>query len=275
MANLDFKNCLGSVAKGTREVYFQFNRTYDVTNDIWYKINNDFIIDSWESAFDYESTDQVNAGDPRTKESVESFKESLTFTMKESYNLSFYRELYDIMNTDEGIIKFVNGGLNIKIIIQFGEGQSVTTIYNCCTAKPSGRLFHQSESAEASIDLEVNINFEAVAVIYENFVIPNPLGNPDVTADITANFTTNILTVTIANLTNSNLIKTSPSALRLTVQNADTGVILATKTVDKTATTITATLTPPANIIYNISYLFLEDTNNMYYKTIGGATMTI
>lgn len=268
MANTDFKNCLGIVRKGSRVIEFQFNRQYDIDNDIWYKMNNDFFAEEWQQTLDYDTEDLIYSGDPRKKQETTAFTETFEITLKENYNQAFYRELSAVMDTDQGLIDFSNGGLNIRITIYFDNTTWKRVTYMCCSPNPSQRVYHQNEGTDATFDMPTLINFESPLIELNGFNVPLPAEIDDVKFTYTLDRVINNVTLSISAIEdNNNLILDKPNNIRVIIYD-NTGVVNYVAYGNSADVPISVTHELVGDMTVEISYLYLINSYGNLYRTV-------
>lgn len=277
----NWNNCLGAVKRGSRILEFQFNRQYDTDNDIWYKINNDFLINEWTETFEYNVITNVYEGDPRQKDAVEDFKELITFVFKDSYNHAFYNELSNSMDLDNDILALGQGGLNLRVTTYFDDiGESYKRYtFLCCSAQPSARPWFITASNESAMELILTLNNEPYLIESLNVTPTLPATINDVAVTTTAvSVLTGTIDYTLDTITDvDGLLLGTTDNIRITVIDKATGITVDELLTDSASVPLAHTflaLTPTSEYLINTAYLYENTAGGKFYRSIDSKTVT-
>lgn len=276
----EFKNCLGRVTKTSRLVELQFNREYDISNDIWFMINQDFLTDEWTNALEYTTVTKTFSGDNFDKDYADSMKATLNFVFKESYNKAFYNELYNIWQEgSDRWMQFVNGGLNVRVTVFHSEDIWTRDTYFCASPMPSSIPFIQDATNEKTFEMPVTLNFEAEITEMHGMLNSLPVNVESLSATVVNTPTSTEITSTLSDINGDlSLVDDKVENPYIAIVYREDGSILNVPYSDNGDGTYTAIIQPVTVgeiLLVSTCYIAGSSGNSLSYTLITQETVTI
>lgn len=281
MKKQKFINCKsGGDAVGST-LYYQMNRPFEVTNDVWFQEGVDFQTDSWEEVLDI-STEDGNKVNKRLGQDLESIQYTLEATLKLDINSTLQREVFDIkLEGDTYFNDFIDHGVNVKVITNFGDGSFTEQVWRCGTVEDINGVYNQKFGSDAEVPFNVVLNKEPEVKKIGFFGAEPEQLSDFLSADIDVDYNA---TTTEINVNVSNVV----DVLALVLNNEwqavvydENGEVVDSVTLTDNAGVFTGTIDASTYIAgdyqVSIQYAFFQDpeTTIKYYKNYEVKQITV
>lgn len=211
-----FIKCMsGDGARVGRQLFIQFNRQWDRDHDVWYQEGIDFKAPEWKSNIAINS-DEVNmSGTKRMGAKATSFTEVLELGMVDDQASPLLQEIQScIDNGDNYMFDMIDGGINVKIVKQFGNGIASTKTFYCNTLTGDLQSLDKALELEGECALEVTFNREPI-IVNSGFDGKTPEGITDVSVTTTVEIKpdTRALEINVSNIQDVDNLIVTPTKL--------------------------------------------------------------
>lgn len=271
MANMSpILACGGSSEELCNFWEIQVNNEHMVTNNIWYKEDDDFTTTERGGKFEGSTEDVVQPGNPRERIDVTSFKETETLTIAESINQAFNQILFEVqMQDDNYILDFMKRGLNIKHTVCFPTGMVIKE-WNCVAVSNMDAILRKKNGTENETALDLQFNNAPIVkrVGFVSDILPK--GISEVTLD--ASYTDeDDLVITVTNIVDIDTLvvpTTDSSTYQCMLYDKDTKEVINTQYSD-TPVEFTFMGVTPGDYIGSIAYHYFMDSNGVkHYRVV-------
>lgn len=251
-------------------VEVQINTNYDVSNEIWYKTDEDFKLNEWQNTLDINTDDGSISGAGRQATDITSFSENAEITFKEDYASSLLRRLHEeTLQGDQHFMDLLQGGINIRFTTMLGLGQWTRKTYNCCSISDFNKPFEQLSNADSEVTFKLVLNYEPQCDnVGVGVDLPNSIKQVSVTETI--NIVDADISVTLDNVIDEDnlIVQTNPvgNEWNVTIYDSNGQIVNSLNGASNMPFAFTGLITGTYTAV--VSYCYLVDNSNNYYSSV-------